>query len=57
MKYGIENEENASISYAESTRLNVYPCGIIINQVNEGLGLHFFLEKSRWGGGGGIVFT
>ena len=31
MKYGIENEEYAAISYAEITLLNVYPCGIIIN--------------------------
>lgn len=31
MKYGIENEENATASYAEITRLNVYPCGIFIN--------------------------
>ena len=43
-------------SYAESTRQNVYPCGIIINQVNEGLGLHFFLEKSRGGKGGVSIY-
>ena len=31
MKYGIDNEENAASSYADITRLNVYPCGIIVN--------------------------
>ena len=31
MKYGIDNEENAATSYADITRLNVYPCGIIVN--------------------------
>ena len=31
MKYGIDNEENAATSYADITRLNVYPCAIIVN--------------------------
>ena len=31
MKYGIDNDENAATSYADITRLNVYPCGIIVN--------------------------